>query len=386
MADLRFPGGASLPGSPIDLGRTLQPHKRKLKELMFSAPFRVDSFRLDGRSMDILGAYHPMTSSLDEVSILLDGAPPAELIFVAFDRKSRHDFWFLDPRSLSFRARFDVSASGPSERDAFMVSVLHPREPLNPLRYTHIPVAQCDFTNIPDANRMRRVSGHADGAKFVLRGRTHFQSVRSLAERHGMPLTAMTRVLDWGVGCGRIARHVLHLCPQVELHGIDIDADNIAWCAANLPGGHFAVGPLMPPLPFPDDYFDFIYANSVFTHLTEAAQNCWLAELARVLRPDGKALATVHGETSVAYQRLPLDWIARWTNRGIDDDSINPVLMGVIADERYYRNTFHTANYIRRHWNKWVDVRAIEKHIIVSQDAVIFTKNQSDRPRQQRRP
>jgi len=315
-----------------------------------------------------------MTSSLDDASILLDGVSPVELIFVPFDRKTRHDFWFLEPRAMSFRARFDLNDIGCTESDALAVSVLDPREPLNPLRFTHIPVAACDFTNIPDADRLHRVSGHADSAKFVVRGRTHFHSIRSLAERHGRPMTQMARVLDWGVGCGRIARHVLRLCPQVEFHGIDIDADNVAWCAAHLPGGHFGVGPLMPPLPFPDNYFDLVYANSVFTHLTEEAQNRWLPELARILRPDGVAFATIHGETSVAYQRFPLDWIARWTGRGIDDGSVNGALAGLIEDDRYYRNTFHTADYVNRHWNEWVDVRAIEKHIVVSQDVVIFAK------------
>src|SRR5215204_2390629 len=53
VADLRFPDGTSLLGSPINLAPTLHVHKRKLKELMFSAPFRVDAFTFDGRSMTI---------------------------------------------------------------------------------------------------------------------------------------------------------------------------------------------------------------------------------------------------------------------------------------------------------------------------------------------
>lgn len=378
MVDLRLRNGNSLPGSPFNLEVTLHAHKRKLKELMQSAPFRVDAFTNDSRSMTIVGAYHPVTSSLDDTIVLLDGTPAAEQSYVPFSRKGRHDFWFLDPQSLSFQARFDLKDIEPNGRDAFSVSVMNPHEPLDPLRYTHIPAAPADFMTIPDGARIRRVSGHADGEKFIFRGRTHFDSIRRIAERHGRPMTQMARVLDWGVGCGRIARHVLRLCQQVELHGIDIDSDNIAWCSEHLPGGHFAVGPLMPPLPFPDNYFDFIYANSVFTHLTEEAQNRWLPELARILRPDGEALATVHAETSVAYQRFSLDWIERWTNRGIDDGSPNGTLAGRIGDNSYYRNTFHTTDYINRHWGKWVDIRAIKRHIFVSQDAVIFAKKNPD--------
>jgi len=42
--------------------------------------------------------------------------------------------------------------------------------------------------------------------------------------------------------------------------------------------------------------FDFIYAFSVFTHLSESGQVAWLAELSRILRPGGYLLMTTHGE------------------------------------------------------------------------------------------
>ena len=252
--------------------------------------------------------------------------------------------------------------------------MFNPREPLDPLRATYLPISAQDFANLPDAARMRRVSGQADAARFVFSGRTRFERNRMLAERYGKPLGPMTRVLDWGVGCGAVARHLLNLCPQVELHGVDIDADNIAWCKAHLPGGQFAVGPLLPPLSFPDNFFHLIYANSVFTHLPEAVQDRWLPELARILRPGGLAIASFHGETEVAYQRRSLDWIARWTERGIDDEATDEALSGFITDDRYYRVTFHTTDYIKSRWSKWVDVRGIHRHIFESHDAVVFAK------------
>jgi SAM-dependent methyltransferase len=48
---------------------------------------------------------------------------------------------------------------------------------------------------------------------------------------------------------------------------------------------------------FPDQSFDFIYALSIFTHLTEPLQSFWVEELGRVLRPGGHLLLTVHGES-----------------------------------------------------------------------------------------
>jgi SAM-dependent methyltransferase len=52
---------------------------------------------------------------------------------------------------------------------------------------------------------------------------------------------------------------------------------------------------LDPPLPYPDERFDLVYALSVFTHLTESQQRSWSAELHRVTRTCGYVLFTTHG-------------------------------------------------------------------------------------------
>ena len=46
-------------------------------------------------------------------------------------------------------------------------------------------------------------------------------------------------------------------------------------------------------LPYPDQYFDFIYARLVLHYLTKAALSCALAELYRILRRGGKMFVVV---------------------------------------------------------------------------------------------
>jgi ubiquinone/menaquinone biosynthesis C-methylase UbiE len=99
--------------------------------------------------------------------------------------------------------------------------------------------------------------------------------------------------LDWGCGCGRIARW---LAPEVaatggDFLGCDLNPKLVAWCEKNLPGRYFPNG-LRPPLDLPDEAVDLVYAHSVLTHLTEPTAIAWLAEVRRVLRPGGLALLT----------------------------------------------------------------------------------------------
>jgi ubiquinone/menaquinone biosynthesis C-methylase UbiE len=112
----------------------------------------------------------------------------------------------------------------------------------------------------------------------------------------GMGLSSFQRVLDFGCGCGRVLRWLRDRVPaHQELYGTDIDARAISWCQARLDFGRFSTNAGRPPLAFADNHFDLVYAISVFSHLRVDYQEAWLRELARVTRPGGIVLLTVHG-------------------------------------------------------------------------------------------
>lgn len=102
----------------------------------------------------------------------------------------------------------------------------------------------------------------------------------------------MDGILDFGCGCGRVMRRWAGLS---NVHGCDVSAEAVAWCRANLPFARFATNGPVPPLPYADEAFEFIYALSVFTHLVEGQQRAWMRELRRVLKPGGLLLITTHG-------------------------------------------------------------------------------------------
>ena len=131
----------------------------------------------------------------------------------------------------------------------------------------------------------------------------------------------MQRLLDWGCGCGRLTAHWLHQGRIPEIHGCDINPDGIAWCRSHLRNGHFAVVKFDPPTPYTNDYFDGIAAFSVFTHLTQPAQQQWLAEMHRILRPGGVFVATVHGRSAGWFRFGPA--IDELLSTGIHDGTIS---------------------------------------------------------------
>lgn len=248
-------------------------------------------------------------------------------------------------------------------------------EPFDPGQTVRWPVTVFDRSQVPPAKNIERTSGYSDGHLFLQEGFTAYTRLRDLlAGLHGA--WPAGRTLDWGVGCGRVVRWLLAADhPGVEVHGGDIDGDNVALCRATLPGGTYTHLPLMPPTPYPDGHFTAIYGLSVFTHLTEDVQFAWLAELARITAPGGTVLVTVHGDASYCLAQPDAPWLARLRERGIDASIHDACLSGHIDDDSYYRATFHSLDYVRERWSEHFEVVAIHEGFVChQQDMVVLRK------------
>ncbi|MFL5821367.1 MAG: class I SAM-dependent methyltransferase [Solirubrobacteraceae bacterium] len=155
------------------------------------------------------------------------------------------------------------------------------------------------------------------------------------------------RVLDFGCGSGRVLRHFLAEAEAgAQLYGCDIEEPGITWLRENLspPIKHAFVNDERPPLPFPDRYFDLIWAASVFTHLAEGWSE-WLLELHRLLSDGGLLIATFLGE-HMSEEIAGEPW---------DENRIG---MNVIAGGSSWvtTNILHSPWWIRAHWGRAFEI------------------------------
>lgn len=134
-----------------------------------------------------------------------------------------------------------------------------------------------------------------DGEAFLRLGAQMCDSIQAAVAAAGAPAEEMGAILDFGCGCGRVARHWAAV-EGPEIYGCDYNPDLVEWCAEHLPNVRAARNELAPPTPYASCGFDLIYALSVFSHLDEELQRAWLAEFRRLLVPGGILILSVLGE------------------------------------------------------------------------------------------
>jgi SAM-dependent methyltransferase len=171
--------------------------------------------------------------------------------------------------------------------------------------------------------------------------------------QENLPGVERPAVMDFGCGCGRVAR-VLPQYVDCEITGCDLIESAVRWCERNLPGRYFT-STENPPVPLLDGQFDALYAISVLTHLDEAHQDAWLAEWRRLVRPGGVLLVTYRGEGFLskgdAQRRERIEQLWRPTGMGFTTtDYWDGIFPG------YYGGAYHTDAYVRERWGRYFEL------------------------------
>jgi SAM-dependent methyltransferase len=153
-----------------------------------------------------------------------------------------------------------------------------------------------DHIPIPPAYLIHYTVNSPEIAWFLHTGLISYKSLEDALKKNHYSLDSFHNVLDFGCGCGRVLRYWRHP-DQVHVYGSDYNPALIRWDKAHLSRiASFGTNHLAPPLDYGADFFDFIYALSVFTHLPLDLQIAWMDDLYRVLQPGGVLLITLHGK------------------------------------------------------------------------------------------
>jgi len=167
---------------------------------------------------------------------------------------------------------------------------------------------------LPPAALRRCTSEFKEDEFFV---NSALAEARRLVEYCG--LNRASRVLDIGCGPGRLPLGILGALGSIRRYeGIDVDEQAIMWCRRWIepdhrdfrfthidihndrynPAGEVRLDDRFR-FDFDDGSFDVIYLYSVFTHMTAQDMAIYLAEIRRLLAPDGGAFLTAYLEDDV---------------------------------------------------------------------------------------
>jgi len=222
----------------------------------------------------------------------------------------------------------------------------------------------------PSSELQRQTVG-SDYERTLGEALNFYTYARDVCATNGIKIQQGSRVLDFGVSWGRIIRFFLKDVEPGNLYGVDTNAEFLrAAQQTNVPGHLHQIDPL-GQLPYDGQYFDLIYAYSVFTHLPEHVQDRWLAEIARTLQPGAIFLATVEPPRFLDFfaHLNPEDetlhpWHAAMARKIHIDPGLKTRLQvsgfayipdGAGVDE-VYGDCIMTSAYVREHWGQFFEI------------------------------
>ncbi len=271
-----------------------------------------------------------------------------------------------------FSFEFDYPLASPrflraTERDQDASNNLH--------RRAWIANNLASFVGFPrDMSQLTRVQTWSNDLTVTVTGYNAFRTVEALLNKYGVRRVPGVCVMDWGCGHGRVTRHFIDYWPEATIVGSDIDPENTLWCREHLKGGTFVSLPLWPPCSIESGSLDAIFGISVMTHLTAKAQEEWLNEIARLLKPTGLALISFGGPGAVAFSSVFRDhtWWREWIETSFNDQLLDPALDGKISDATYYRQTLQTHDYTRETWSRKFEILEIIPDLLGNLDIAVM--------------
>ncbi|ALR29481.1 methyltransferase type 11 [Chryseobacterium sp. IHB B 17019] len=166
--------------------------------------------------------------------------------------------------------------------------------------------------------------------------------------------TEQARILDWGCGPARVVRHIPEVLPDSSVFGTDYNQNSIEWNKKNIKNVDFNLNGLSAKLPYEDNFFDFIYGISIFTHLSEQLHYDWKNELTRVLKKDGILLLSLQGNL---FKTILTDDEIKVFEKG------NIVVRGNVKEGHRTYSAFHPEDFVKKLFSDYEILEHIDSFI-----------------------
>ncbi|OZI62966.1 class I SAM-dependent methyltransferase [Bordetella genomosp. 11] len=165
------------------------------------------------------------------------------------------------------------------------------------------------------------------------------------------------RVLDFGCGWGRLIRLMYRFTDPSEIYGCDPWDKSLELCKQAGLRANLAQSDYLPSaLPFEDGNFDFIYAFSVFTHLSERAASAAMAACRKSIKSDGIMMVTIRPLSYWEYHHAninPIDVSRLHADHHEKGIAFRPHKRESVDGDITYGDTSISLDYIQRNWTEW---------------------------------